>query len=114
MSVRKCWSNFVVQSPSYNGFGRKELSWTFRDENSGVRCLEYCATEANECKKRCNENSQCLKECDAELIGCTDDCPCQVKCPNGCSDCESIFCQCVSGDEVPGLAECEERDLGVN
>ena len=39
---------------------------------------------------------------------CINYCPCQHGCPNGCSDCPSVFCQCRPDADVPGLVECEE------
>ena len=84
-----------------------------RDEGLAIECLEYCATEADDCRQVCGENSSCVIECGVKLDECIIYCPCQKECPNGCSGCESHFCQCKSGDEVPGLAECEEWDTFI-
>ena len=75
-----------------------------------IECLEYCATEAVDCKRTCGEDSSCVIECGVKLDECIIYCPCQKECPDGCSGCQSHFCQCETGDEVPGLVECEEWD----
>ena len=40
---------------------------------------------------------------------CTNHCPCQAGCPNGCSDCVSSFCQCQTPDSSPDYLTCKER-----
>ena len=81
-----------------------------RDEELAVQCINYCA-DLVECNSNCGEDLSCIIECAAGQTDCIITCPCQADCPEDCDGCLTSFCQCKSGSDVPGLAECEANYL---
>ena len=47
-------------------------------------CTEYCTEKYQDCSNLCLNDIDCKHECDIELSGCLNHCPCQAGCPSGC------------------------------
>ena len=80
----------------------------FSDINLANKCFEHCEALFDGCKPRCLENPQCLLECSQGLANCIVHCPCFEKCPQGCEDCHSGFCECLNPDTNDDFVKCEE------
>ena len=46
-------------------------------------------------------------ECYDAVIQCTQYCPCQVLCPQGCENCSNSICECKDFSTSPNYLECE-------
>ena len=57
---------------------------TIRDYDLVFECMEYCTDKYQECSELCVNDLDCKSQCDVELSGCLNICPCQAGCPSGC------------------------------
>ena len=72
------------------------------------KCVDKCVDETARCVGTCNGDLNCAQACFRDQIQCTDGsfisfgsvcdgflvCPCQIGCPNGCSNCPNPICEC--------------------
>ena len=79
------------------------------DEIIGHECSTDCNILFDMCKRYCNENIECLIECDYDLESCISACPCHGDCIDGCSGCESPYCVCYGDSEDEEKKECLDK-----
>ena len=61
-----------------------------------------------DCLFQCKSDTNCIFECDYKASACRNSCPCYENCPNGCYNCDTIFCNCMTGILPPSYDICEE------
>merc|ERR1711892_519742 len=68
------------------------------DQNLADICSINCQNEMVECYTTCAGNQICMSECSRNFPLCEDACPCGLKCPLGCAECEHPMCDKTTTD----------------
>ena len=67
----------------------------FSDQLLGHQCSNDCYALLGACRLKCEDNIECLIQCDYDHNDCVDVCPCHRDCLLGCSQCQdSPYCVC--------------------
>ena len=96
------WTNLFV---SLRLFGS---NLTSRNYTLAYECAQYCADIEVDCLFQCKSDTNCIFECDYQASACRNSCPCYENCPNGCYNCDTVFCECMTGILPPSYQICEE------
>merc|ERR1719284_1554119 len=56
------------------------------------QCMDLCITDSERCAQKCRDEG-CTTQCKRLGLACTDHCPCNTYCPNGCDECPNWSCQ---------------------
>ena len=90
------------------GYDIFHMTWFLRDFDLETKCIGKCEAAYLKCTSNCLDTN-CLLDCAREITTCTNGavilfflfpillnlaCPCQLDCPNGCSDCRNPICFC--------------------
>ena len=88
----------------------KILTKIFRsDFELGTECYDECVEEFSDCERNCRNNTECIFECHYVETDCQMSCPCFQKCQNGCTNCQSSYCNCREPETGFDYLKCKER-----
>ena len=81
------------------------------DDELSHQCARECYSLVQACQDQCGQlmDYHCMSECDFELEECIQFCPCHTGCPDGCSGCNTPFCQCNDKTANPDYNNCIEQ-----